>query len=294
MKPIQFSVVVFFLFLYTSITAQHLDKFPTTANTLLWKIEGNKIKKDSYIFGTIHMIYKERFYFPDQLKTIIQNSQQVVLEIGDLNQNEVLQHLMLEKGTILDFFEPNQVDSLLNWAKNELEVTPEQFKLGLGKMKPFALVQLASQKDLVGKIESYDLTVQALAKSNEIPVLGLETIAQQIAIFDNMDTLQQREMIMELIRNPTQDSNVMEEMFTIYLKQNVDEMFLYLEQEGGSMMESSDALLKNRNYNWIPQIEKLIKKKKTFIAVGAGHLGGEDGVLRLLEKQGYILTPVMF
>lgn len=277
-----------------TITAQHLDKFPTESNTLLWKIEGKKVKKDAYIFGTIHLIYKEKFYFPAQLKSLVQNAEQVVLEIGNLNQMEALQYMMLQKGTILDFFTPEQGDSILVWAKQSLDMEPEQFKMALGKMKPFAVIQLASQKDLIGKIESYDMKIQSIAVEKDIPVLGLETIAQQMAIFDNMDTLQQREMVMEFVRNPHKQESTMNEMFDIYLKQNVDEMFQYISNEGGSMMESSEELLDKRNRNWIPQIEELIKKKKTFIAVGAGHLGGEEGVLRLLEKQGYKLIPVQF
>lgn len=274
--------------------SQHLNTFPTTSNTLLWKIEGKKVKKDCYIFGTIHLIYKEQFYFPDELKNLVVKSDQVVLEIGNINQMEALQYMMLEKGTIFDYFTPEQGDSILVWAKEYLGAEPEQFKMALGKMKPFAVVQLASQKDLVGKIESYDLKIQSIAVEKDIPVSGLETIAQQMAIFDNMDTLQQREMVMEFVRNPHKQDSTMQEMFDIYLKQNVDEMYQYISREGGSIMQSSDELLDKRNQNWIPQIEELVKKKSTFIAVGAGHLGGEGGVLRLLEKQGYKLTPVTF
>lgn len=292
-KKIVFTIVFLGLF-STSVFGQHLATFPTTSNTLLWKIEGKKVKKDAYIFGTIHLIYKEKFYFPDALKNFITNSEQVVLEIGNINQMEALQYMMLEKGTIFDFFTAEQADSILVWAKDEMEMEADQFKMALGKMKPFAVVQLASQKDLIGKIESYDLTIQSIAVEKDIPVLGLETIAQQMAIFDNMDTLQQRDMVMEFVRNPHKQDSTMQEMFDIYLKQNVDEMYSYISKDEGSIMQSAEELLDKRNQNWIPQIEELIKKKKTFIAVGAGHLGGEGGVLRLLEKQGYKLTPVQF
>lgn len=296
MKSLKLTLFTFIILGLSCIisNAQYLDSFPTKSNTLLWKIEGKNVKKDCYIFGTIHLIYKEQFYFPDKLKNIVTNSEQVVLEISNINQMEALNYMMLEKGTVFDFFTPEQTDSILFWAKEHLGADPEQFKMGLGKMKPFALVQLASQKDLVGKIESYDMKIQSIAVERDIPVLGLETIAQQMAIFDNMDTLQQQEMVMEFIRNPHKQDSTMQTMFDIYLKQNVDEMYQYISKEGGSIMDFSDELLDKRNQNWIPQIEELIKKKSTLIAVGAGHLGGEGGVLRLLEKKGYKLTPVQF
>lgn len=295
MNNIQSTLLILFFGLFTGfVSGQYLDSFPTQSNALLWKIEGKKVKKDSYIFGTVHLIYKEKFYFPDQLTNLVKNSEQVVLEIGNVDQMEVMKYLLLEKGTIFDFFTPEQADSILMWATAKLDMEPEQFKMAFSKMKPFALVQIASQKEMISEIESYDLTIQAIANGQKIPVVGLETVAQQIALFDNMDSLQQREMVMDVVREEKTDTNSFDTLFDYYLKQNVDEMYQYIINEGGSMMESSEELLDKRNHNWITQIEALIKKKKTFIAVGAGHLGGKEGVLRLLEKQGYTLTPVYF
>ncbi len=295
MKSFKLTLLAFLLGLAPNfLKAQHLDQFPTESNTLLWKIEGKKVKKDAYIFGTIHLIEKEKFYFPDHFRKLVSNSGQIVLEIGNLNQMEALNHMMLQQGTFFDFFTPEQTDSILVWAKESMGMEPEQFKMALGKMKPFTIVQLTTQKDLIGKIESYDMTIQSIAVENDIPVIGLETIAQQIAIFDNMDTLTQREMVMELIRNPQKQNETLQTMFEIYLEQNVDKMYQFISEEGGSMMDFSDDLLLKRNHDWIPKIEELIQKKSTLVAVGAGHLGGEEGVLRLLEKKGYTLTPVQF
>ena len=54
-----------------------------------------------------------------------------------------------------------------------------------------------------------------------------------------------------------------------------------------------DILLANRNAAWIPIMEKAMQTKPTFFAVGAGHLGGEKGVLSLLKKQGFVVRPVL-
>ncbi|MBK9455713.1 MAG: TraB/GumN family protein [Bacteroidetes bacterium] len=51
-------------------------------------------------------------------------------------------------------------------------------------------------------------------------------------------------------------------------------------------------MLDNRNINWIPVIEEQIKLQSTFIAVGAGHLVGEKGILQLLHNQGYVISPI--
>ena len=65
-----------------------------------------------------------------------------------------------------------------------------------------------------------------------------------------------------------------------------------IQDEGGVISAESADFLDNRNAAWVPQIKEMIASKRCFIAVGAGHLGGPNGVIRLLEKEGYILTPV--
>jgi len=56
--------------------------------------------------------------------------------------------------------------------------------------------------------------------------------------------------------------------------------------------ELQKALLDNRNKDWVEKIPEFSKKQKVFYAVGAGHLGGENGLINLLLKEGYTVTPV--
>ena len=51
-------------------------------------------------------------------------------------------------------------------------------------------------------------------------------------------------------------------------------------------------LLETRNSSWIPKISKIVAEKPTFFAVGAGHLGGEKGVIALLRKQGFTVKAI--
>jgi uncharacterized protein YbaP (TraB family) len=65
-----------------------------------------------------------------------------------------------------------------------------------------------------------------------------------------------------------------------------------IQEEGGTISEEMSNFIDKRNENWVPKIKTFIADKKTFIAVGAGHLGGPNGVIRLLQKEGYTLTPI--
>jgi uncharacterized protein len=53
-----------------------------------------------------------------------------------------------------------------------------------------------------------------------------------------------------------------------------------------------DLLLKNRNKNWVKQLKQIMENKSVFVAVGAGHLVGNDGLISLLKKAGYNVVPL--
>lgn len=272
--------------------SQSLEAYPMEENALLWKIEGPNIKSDSYLFGTIHMIAKSEFYYPKKLSKIVDKTDQVVLEIADLNPVTAMQYIVLKQGSFFDYFNEAQIDTILFWAKTEAGMDEAKFRFTMSQLKPFAVVQLATQMSIKVPTESYELTIQSQAKAQNVPLLGLETIEDQIGIFDRMDSTEQANLVMESIRNYAKSDSLMNEMQSLYLKQNVDRMYQFITESDGSIQDMSAELLDKRNQNWIPLISEFIQTKDTFIAVGAGHLGGPNGVLRLLEKAGYTLTPV--
>lgn len=290
MKQIIF-IIALFAFNFCSV-AQSIEQYPMSENALLWKIEGPGVKSKSYIFGTIHIIDKDKFYYPKKLEKIIGHSDQVVLEIADLDPAKAMQYILLKQGSFFDYFTEPQIDSILYWAETEAGMDEVKFRFTMSKLKPFAVVQLATQMSIKVPTESYELTIESQAKGDKTPVLGLETIEDQIGIFDNMDSTSQAKMVMESIRDYAESDSLTAKMQSIYLKQNVDLMYQLITESEGSIQDMTTELLDDRNTKWIPLISAFIQNKNTFIAVGAGHLGGPNGVLRLLEKAGYTLIPI--
>ena len=263
--------------------------------SLLWKIEGNGLKQPSYLFGTMHLIEKQYFYFPESLEKIVKKSDLLVMEIAGIpDQAKAMEYLVLKEGTFYDFFTPEQMDTILAWTKSKMMLDEKAFDLTFSKFKPFVLVQTATQMQFIGKTESYELTLQNIANKSKIKMEGLETIADQMKIFDDLTKTQQAEMVMEGIRDEVKSSEMNVRMQQIYRRQRIDSLYNMIHQEGGVLEKEQEAFLDNRNRNWIPKIKNYVSQGKTFIAVGAGHLGGENGVIRLLEKEGFTLTPVKF
>jgi uncharacterized protein YbaP (TraB family) len=264
-----------------------------TENTLLWQVTSKDQKDTSFLFGTMHLINKEYYYFPDNLTELIKTSDAIVMEIvGDPNPLAMMKLMMLEEGELFDYFNEEQQDSILVWAKEVMNTNAETFKMSFGKMKPFVISMLAAQKSMMEDAESYEMTITEIMKENDIEGIGLETAEEQMGIFDDFTDEEQAQMVMEAIKDDPKAEELTLKMQQIYSRQNIDSLHLLIQEEGGTVASKENELLNNRNDRWIPLIEDIIKEKRAFIAVGAGHLGGENGVLELLRKEGYTITPV--
>ncbi|MFT6245129.1 MAG: hypothetical protein ACJAXI_001899, partial [Crocinitomicaceae bacterium] len=239
------------------------------------------------------LIQKEYFYFPENLKTLIASSETVVMElVGEPNPMDVMKMMSLDKGSLFDMISKEQGDSLLAWGQERMNMSEEMFKASFGKMKPFAVSMITMTLDIQGGIESYEMEIKELMESEKIKAVGLETMEEQIAFFDAFSNEEQVQMLMESIKDDEKSADQTKRMQQMYKRQNLDSLYIMITEESESIARKDAELLDDRNKNWIPKIEKLITKERTFIAVGAGHLGGPEGVIRLLQKKGYTLTPI--
>jgi uncharacterized protein len=266
--------------------------FPTQSNTLLWKITGNGITKDCYIFGTMHIIEKDYFIFPESLQKKIKATDQLVMEIANINQMDALKYLMLENGNLKDFFNKKQLDTLYSWAFKNVGMDSTTLMKNFGKMKPFVLSQISTQLAFEGPTESYEKSIQTIADAKKIPNFGLETIAEQMSFFDKLTMEDQVEMVMAGTRSEDNGKADSKEMMQIYKTQNVDALYALIHKKESVFSENEASFLSDRNKRWIPQLKNYFSKGKCFVAVGAAHLGGSEGVLRLLQKEGYTISPV--
>lgn len=266
-----------------------------TTTSLLWEITGRKVKNPSYLFGTIHLISRDKFYFPESLQDKVKNSERLVMEIGGLSdQMQMASLLFLKEGDLFDHFTHEQTDSIINYMEQNLSYDSTQVRTMFGRMKPMALMQLFTKNAFGENPASYEMSLEKIAKEYELEIEGLESIEEQMAIFDNMTMEDQVEMVMSGIRSSEDSQQLMEQLQESYLSQDIDAIYKFMESDSSSMMNYEDDLLHDRNERWIPLIKKHVKKKRCFIAVGAAHLGGERGVINLLREEGYTVTPVKF
>ena len=282
------NALLFLLFIFPQVFSQ-----TSGPKTVFWKIYGNGLEKPSYLFGTIHIMPKEDFESFRVVDKKLKESEQMVLEMAiDVplkQQIEWAKQMILPKGETLDaFMTKTAFDSLRHYVIDSLGVKESRFNTYL-RFKPFAFYSALIPAVIGKKIEGYEMHFSKIAKKKDIPVRELESFEFQMGLFDSIPNEQQMEMFFGGDQDLRNDLN---EMLKTYKEQDIYTMSEDLSTQG-TPSDFESKLIEKRNQAWIPKLAKLINEKSSFIAVGAGHLAGEQGLIRQLKALGYIVEPVM-
>lgn len=260
-------------------------------NALLWQVTGKDLKQPSFLFGTIHMICPKDFSISDSIRSTFNRTGKLYLEI-DMDDASLMiktvQLSMLKQGSIRDLMNSESYTRLERFMKDTIGMP----MIMVNKMKPFTLLSLLYSKILpCRKPESYEQRLLEMAKKQNMEVLGLEKLEDQFAVFDKIPDTTEISMIMEMIDNYEIQRTEFAKMVLLYNHKDLNGLANMI-NASPDMAGFEDILLINRNRNWIPVMEKAMAAQPTFFAVGAGHLPGENGVIGLLKKSGYTITPV--
>ncbi len=264
-----------------------------TESSLLWKIEGKNLTQPSYLFGTIHLICPSDFVLTDTLKSCLQETEQLTLEI-DMDDPGMMMAMMKsmsmrEDKQLKDLLDAKDYDRLNAYFKDSVGMSIAPFE----RAKPFMLMSVLLNRVLTCQPQSYEMSLMGLAKKQKSEVVGLETVEEQMAVFDSIPYTDQARMLVTLMDSLPQAQKEFGEMVEVYKKQDLTGLYNLTLESDFEMENQQEVLLTNRNKRWIPIIEKQVAEKPTFVAVGAAHLGGEQGVIALLRRQGYSVVPVL-
>ncbi|MCC7029190.1 MAG: TraB/GumN family protein [Chitinophagaceae bacterium] len=277
-----------------SLFAQKAEVLPKAdQNSLLWKITGNGLQKPSYLFGTIHMICSGDYFFDERMKQAFNETEQLILEINLSDPATIAQYqqgMMLPAGKELkDFFNnAEEYETFSVKLKNRIGIDAALFQ----NLKPLILLSLIAQKGFeCENTSSYEMNLIEMSKEKNMPVTGLETTLAQMKIFDEMKDSEISQILIEGIEDLGNDSKLQQQMIAAYRSQNISELHdLILSSK--EFQNQEDVLINGRNREWVKKMPQFMKAKSCFVAVGAGHLSGEQGVLNLLRNAGYVVEPV--
>ncbi|MEP7277252.1 MAG: TraB/GumN family protein [Bacteroidota bacterium] len=263
-------------------------------NTLLWEITGNHLNKPSYLFGTMHLLCAADAQLSDSLRFVIANIGQVYFEIDLDNMMETLGALRF-----LNMNNDTKLSDLLTEA--EYQRVKDYFKknktmLPFGMMehlKPYFITSLISESKFpCPEKDGMEQVIMKQAKKDNKPINGLETVQFQASVFDSIPYKRQAQDLLKMIDSSgTAGDSSDTELVKVYRSQDLNKMQQLTASEEG-IAEYLDLLLYNRNRDWVKKMPAIMQDAPALFAVGAGHLGGEKGVITLLRKAGFTLRPM--
>jgi len=258
----------------------------------LWQVSD----KDTtvYLFGTIHLLPKESRWQTSKFQQAVQNSQSLVLEtLIDTANPQQLAGIMAAMGFSsglppITSRVPAEKRALLEAAITKTKIPRPMFDRMETWAAAFTLLGVQFQMLGVEGEQGVEAVLRRSFTASGKQVGQLETNQEQLGFFDRLPEAAQRELLVGAIDNPTEMRTKFDGMLKSWLAGDVKDIANTFNADLQGSPELKAALLTRRNYSWSQWIERRMAQPGTvMVAVGAGHLAGEESVQRYLESKGY-------
>jgi uncharacterized protein YbaP (TraB family) len=160
------------------------------------------------------------------------------------------------------------------------------------RINPFLLsTQIMLNQLPCNTTASYEGHLVTLAMAENKPISGLETVVFQMGLFDQIPLSTQVAMIWQLINDPVQAVAEFKTMTDFFIKQDIEQLYQFIANDP-ALGDFQQLILDKRNQDWLTKLPAIMQQQPAMIAVGAGHLGGDQGLVNLLRRAGYQVTPI--
>ena len=273
-------------------TAAHAAPSTENARGLLWKVEG-KNQKPSYLFGTIHIADPRVTDLPPPVRAVLDAADDLIVEVvPDMeSMARLTQSMRFGDGRTL-----TQTVGARMVADAQAALAKLRIPLAdIDSLKPWAIVLMLLTPDLNGALP-LDLVLQTRAGERGVAVAGLETMDEQIEVFDGLSLDDQRDLLDVTLRDQAQIAGRTEALTRAYLARDLEKLRALAEADrlANPALHATvmRRLLADRNRRMVERMQSRLRRGNAFIAVGAAHLPGPQGLIKLLEREGYRLSAV--
>ncbi|WP_345948229.1 TraB/GumN family protein [Mucilaginibacter sp. PAMB04274] len=260
---------------------------------LLWQITGKSIKQPTYLYGTIHLFDTSLYRIPQPVMAKLAQTKKVYFELdfGKLNPIELVQYAMVTDSTqylnkLLDSASLHKLQEVAKTSPMMQMMGPAMYRL-----KPLFLTTLLLNN---GKAVTIDMEMYNKAKTLHAQVGGLETVAEQMQALNAIPVTTQAKMMQDFLKTYTSADAMIKKLTELYVKQDTKMLLKEMNDDAPLDASFNEALLIKRNVVMINRMLPLFGKGSLMVAVGAGHLGSDDGLIALLRKKGYQLKSIPF
>ena len=260
----------------------------------LWEVTGPDGVK-GFLFGTVHALPDGLAWKTPAIDRAIGQSTTLVLEIIDPSDENAARAAFVRLGTT-----PGQppLGQRVDPAQREA-LRAALAKTGLKPAQFASLEDWAAALTLSFALEARDGYVPdngadraLLAAAGKRPVVGLETLEGQLGLFDALSAREQRSLLGAIVAESAGDEA---DKKLVKAWAEGDVATLDREAHAGMMADPRlrEALLVSRNRRWAEQIDAMLKAgKRPFVAVGAAHVAGIDGLPEMLAARGFTVKRV--
>jgi len=264
----------------------------TPPTPMLWKVS----KGDStvYLLGSMHMLKDGDYPLSADVESAYKDAERLVFEISPEEMNSpATAAIMLQRGMFHDGKTLQSVLSPQTW--NMLQAYGDKNGLPAAKLQPLEpwfvsimLVLVESQKLGLDPTSGLDMHFMTESRTDHKSSQGLETAAQQFEMLAGGSMKVQEDELRQGLDEMADFPKKMGEEYNAWRRGDADSIVAQTKQEFAKYPELYQQLLAQRNRAWIPKIEQLFNgKHDTLVVVGAAHLPGPDGVVKLLQAKGY-------
>ncbi len=267
------------------------------ARVPIWKISD----EDStvYLAGSVHLLREQDLPIPAAFDRVYAESEELVFEIDMAAMMrpgaaaEMLKLGSLPEGeTIADRFGTETVERLRGYLK-EQGVAPSLFDRFSPGMIFLTLSSLEAARQGAKTELGLETTYFGKSVADGKPSRGLETIAYQVQLFDRFEDASIEKWIHRTLDEPERSAETLEAIMQAWRRGDGQGIAERLAQDDSMPPELREALLDERNRNWIPEIERaLATDRDVMFLVGAAHLAGEGSVVDLLREKGLKVTQL--
>jgi hypothetical protein len=283
--------LAFLIFVGTQVSAQY--------NSLLWKISGNGLQKPSYLFGTMHTADARIVALGDKLAgKYFDECPTFAMELdpGDKELNVgMLSKLMMGKGYSLAKMIPDKEYRFLDSIASQEMGYPMYLFDNVAPIVVMTILESMSMglsdSSIEGNTQVLDVYFYNKAKAARKKVIGIETVEEQLDALRSLNYEDQAQLLTQEIDSFNTNKNEGKMVLQYYLDQNLDSLAAS-DDDAKKPEKFYKALVTDRNTRMATRIAEFIKKKPAFIAIGALHLPGDQGVIAQLREKGFTVEPV--
>ena len=266
---------------------------------LLWKISGNGMKKDSYVLGTFHLVPASAMNMITGLDEALENCDIVVGESDYKEQKptEGTKWYELPADSTLDqLYTAEEYQTV----KNRLyQLAGTEFDLGpINRCKPMRVFFEMTKMIALGNYTTsniddlIDFGVMKRAVEMGRESMGLDVQENVNALLVDLISEQSVSEQAQILLAMCQNEAIFDEIRQMILNKIEAYMTQELDLVASAEDAQDEALVINRNLQWMTKLVQVMADKSCLVCVGAAHLPGDKGLLQLMRNEGYTVEPM--